>query len=97
MAHLYRASEWEICGRWHVNDVEELATDASKWWTPMRMLGMTPTEYVFMLRDTFHANHFSYTADSDVLIFSFDTQAEARKFKNWLNAQARKRNYICGK
>lgn len=98
MAHLYRMSEWQSgSGRWYVNDVEELTTDASRWWTPVRMLGITFNEYVLMLKDKFNAKHFSYTADVNVLIFSFDTQADARKFKNWINAQARKKQYMCGK
>lgn len=95
MAHLYKASEWEGgSGRWYVNDVEDLAGISGYWWVPMRMLGMTPEEYVFMLRDTFKAGNFHYTAEKNVLIFSFKTQADARKYKNWINAQARKAKYI---
>lgn len=98
MAHLYRMSEWEGCsGHWFVNDLEELSSVSSKWWTPVRMLGMTPNEYVLMLKNKFHANYISYTKESNVLIFSFKTQAEARVFKNYMNKEARKRNYICGK
>lgn len=95
MAHLYKCSEWsDPCGRWYVNDVEELATVSSRWWTPVRMLEMTPEDYVLMLRDKFHANHFHYTKEANVLIFSFDTQADARAYKNWINAEARRRHYV---
>lgn len=97
MAHLYKTVEWQSgSGRWYVNDVQELCTVASRWWTPVRMLKMTPNDYVLMLRDKFKAGDFVYTAEKNVLIFSFDTQADARKYKNWINAQARKANYICG-
>lgn len=97
MAHLYKATEWQNGSCWYVNDVEELASVSSKWWTPLRLLDITVEEFFFLLKDTFNATNFHYNANTNVLMFSFDTQAAARKYKNYINAQARKRNYICGK
>lgn len=96
--HIYKAVEWEGSpNHWYVNDVQELSTNAGKWWMPMRMLQITPEEYVNLLVKRFNANHMFYSYEHDVLTFSFATQQEARKFKNWINAEARKRNFIVGK
>ena len=95
MSHIYEASEWKIGNRWYVNDVKELATSASKWWQPMQMLDMSIEQYTNLLI-SYNAKKITYHKESDVLTFSFDTQSEARKFKNFLNREARKRNWICG-
>ena len=95
MSHIYEASEWKIGDRWYVNDVKELATSASKWWQPMQMLDMSIEQYTNLLI-SYNAKKITYHKESDVLTFSFDTQSEARKFKNFLNREARKRNWICG-
>ena len=96
MSHIYEASEWDIGNKWYVNDVKELATSASKWWQPMRMLGMSVEQYINLLI-SYNAKNLTYYKESDALTFSFDTQSEARKFKNFLNREAKKRNWICGK
>lgn len=93
MAHLYKASEWEDLGRWYVNDVTDSGV-GGKWWTPMRLLGLSPQEYIYLLKDTFHASHFYYKAQFNVLQFSFDTITDARKFKNYINKKAREKNFI---
>ena len=92
MKVLYKASEWQgTSNNWYVNDVSDLTSIRSLWWTPVRMLGITPCEYVLMLKEKFNANRISF---DKILIFSFATQADARKYKNWINAEARKRNFV---
>lgn len=97
MAHLYKAVEWQSgSGRWYVNDVSEPSAVSSCWWTPVRILKITPAEYAKMLVQTFHAVDVKYIEEFNMLIFSFLTQEEARKYKNYINAKARRANYICG-
>ena len=94
MSHLYKATEWEICGNWYCNDTEELGTSiAGKWWVPARILEITLTDYVKMLIDDFKVDKISYNKEADVLIFSWKSQAAMRKYKNWINAQARNKRY----
>lgn len=99
MSHIYKASEWQNgdSGPWYVNDVSELSTTASKWYVPVRILGITPVEYVLLLRDKFNAKRIRYHEPTDVLLFSFDTQADARVYKNWINKKARQSNFMVGK
>ena len=102
MAHLLRYEEWEINGRWYCNDTKELNCKnsvASLWYTPARMLNMELVDYVKMLIEKFEVDHISYSGtqyhDAGVLVYSWNSQAKMRKFKNWINAEARKRNFIC--
>lgn len=101
MAHLLRYEEWEINGNWYCNDTKELSCKdsiASLWYAPVRMLGITPLEYVQLLIEKFEVDSISFSDkhwDYGVLTFSWKSQSKMRKFKNWLNAEARKRNFIC--
>lgn len=95
MAHVYKCSEWSNTnGRWFCGDVEDLANDSNAWWIPCRILGIAPTDFILLLKDTFHASNFSYNINANVLIFSWDKQSDMRKYKNWINDKARKANYI---
>ena len=102
MAHLLRYEEWELNGRWYCNDQHELSCKnsvASLWSTPARMLNMELVDHVKMLIERLEVDPISYGGteyhDAGVLVYSWNSQAKARKFKNWLNAEARKRNFIC--
>lgn len=94
--HRLEYSEWQSGDgrRWYCNDVKELATVASKWWVPARMLGMSLTDYVLLLKDTFHANIEQYYEPTEVLIYSFNNKIDVHKFVLWINNQAKKVNYI---
>ena len=95
MSHLYVTSEWQgASGRWYVNDVTDFTSVACKWWAPVRLLNMTPIEYVLMLKNDFNASDFRYTKEKNVLIFSFATQTDARKYKNFINKKAREKQFI---
>ena len=43
--HLYQMTCWESFGRWHTNDVKNLGGRSAKWYTPMRILGISVEEY----------------------------------------------------
>ena len=95
MSHLYKSTEWQdATGNWLVNDTTSMTSIAIKWWVPMRMLNLTPEDYIRLLKDKFHVNYMKYVKDADLLIFSFATQEDERKNKNWINKEARNRNYI---
>ena len=56
------------------------------------MLQMDPAEYVKMLIEDYHAE-VTYFADKSVLLMSWKSQAECRKFKNWVNRRARETQF----
>lgn len=96
MAHLFKMTEWEsgAGGIWYCGDVEDLGNNSGAWWIPARMLGMSLTDYVEMLINTFKVDKISYNRETNVLIYSWKNQAAMRKYKNWINAAARKANFI---
>ena len=51
-------------------------------------------EYVNLLITKFKPDNISYNQEKNVLIYSWKKQSDMRKFKNWLNAEARKKNFI---
>ena len=92
--HLLRYNEWEQSGYWYCNDTKELAGSAGLWWIPARLLGITPAEYVELLIKRFKPDKIKYYQEQDVLIYAWKSQTAMRKFKNWLNAEARKKNFV---
>ena len=102
MAHLLRYEEFELNGRWYCNDTKELNRKdsvASLWYTPARMLNMELADYVKMLIERFEVDHISYGGteyhEAGVLVYSWDSQAKMRVFKNFINKKARELNFIC--
>lgn len=93
--HIMRYEEWELNGRWYCNDTSDIAHDSCMWWLPCRMLGIAPAAFVKLLVDKFHCNHIEWSdrPKNGLLCYSWDKQSEMRQFKNWLNAEARKRNF----
>jgi hypothetical protein len=92
---LLRYSEWgDNETGWLCNDVSDLCSVRAKWWVPARMLNISPAEYVQLLIERFHPDRIKYFEDTDVLVYSWKRIDDMRKFKNWLNAEARKRNFI---
>lgn len=95
MAHLYKISEWQGgSGKWYCNDVTDLAGVSGKWWVPARMLGIPLTDYILLLKDQFNATIVEYYEPTDILIFHWEKQTDCHKYVLWINAQARKINYM---
>ena len=94
MAHLYKLSEWEICGSWYCGDVEELGKGSNYWWLPARMLGMTPADYIKWVIDNFKPDNVRHSEDCSYVGWSWKSQTEVRKFKNQMNALARKHSFM---
>lgn len=88
---ILKYSEWsDGIGNWYVNDTSDLLSPRALWWAPARMLNISPVEYVQLLIENFHPDTIKYSLEYDVLIYSWKSIEQARKFKNWINAQARK-------
>ena len=94
MAHIYKADLWECNDNYYVSDVSDLAASSGTWWYVPNLLSLSPVEYVKLLINKFHATKISYSIESDVLIFSFSTLEDARKYKNYVNKQARDKKFI---
>ena len=47
-----------------------------------------------MLVEKYKPDYISYNSETNVLVYSWVDQAAMRKFKNAINAESRKRNYM---
>lgn len=94
MKRLLKYSEWQDSfGNWYCNDVSDPAGIAGLWWTPARMLGISPVDFVALLIDRFAPDYIHYNEEKDVLTYSWRSITAQRKFKNWLNAEVRKHQF----
>lgn len=94
-AKLLKYVEWQDgSGYWLCNDTSDPCSPRFLWWAPARMLGISPADYVKLLIEKFHPDRIKYNQEANVLIYSWKNINHMRLFKNWLNAEARKHNYI---
>lgn len=93
--HLYKVVCWQSGQYWHCNDIKNMSGRSAKWYTPMRILGLTVEEYVDLLINKFNAKALRYYAPTDYLGFHFETEKEAKAFCNYINKEARRKNYNC--
>ena len=95
--HLYSATEWELNGVWHVNDVEDLAGMSGLWWIPCRILDISPLDYVKKLIDDFNAINIEYIHNEDfskdLLTFAFKKNSEAVKYRKFINQKAKDKQF----
>ena len=95
MSHLLKFTVWEQNGKWHCNDVSDLGHGSGYWWHSARMLGISLTDYVLLLKDEFHAVNFSFP-NQKILLWDWQSYTDCSRFANFINKEARKRKYfIC--
>ena len=95
MTHLYKSSEWQgSSGKWYCNDVSDLAGISGKWWVPARLLNISLTDYILLLKEKFNATIELYNEDTDVLIFYWDKYSDCHRYMLWINAEARKKKFF---
>ena len=95
MKHILKYVEWEDgWGNWYCNDTSDLVGSASVWDTPAKMLNLSPSAYVEMLITKFKPDRVAFDQESKVLVYSWKNQVAMRKFKNWINAEARKHQFF---
>lgn len=98
MAHIYKETVWQSpTGRWHSGDVEELGKGSGKWWIPCRILDIAPVDFIYLLKDTFNASNFSYKKETNVLLYSWEKEEDAKRYRKYINDKAKlKKVVICG-
>jgi hypothetical protein len=52
MAHQYKVSKWKSgSDHWYCNDVTKLSEISAKWWIPARLLNISLTDYILLLKN----------------------------------------------
>lgn len=89
---LFRMEEWQSpTGYWYCEHVASFSKTVQLWVCPARILGMPADEYVKWMIETYKPDKIHW--NGELFTFSWKSQAQMRKFKNYINAQSRKVNY----
>lgn len=94
MAHILKLTEWESVSGWHTNDISDLANGSGNWWNIPRMLGISLTDYILLLKNKFNATNFVYFINENVLLWSWPSYMDCHKFTLYINKEAKKRNFL---
>lgn len=91
---LFKVTEWQAAsGNWYCGCVDNLAGDSGAWYLPARILNISPAAFIELLVTKFKPDDIWYSKEKCVLVYSWKSQAKMRVYKNWLNAEARKKNF----
>ena len=91
---LYKSEEWQSAtGYWHCNCTSNLANNSGAWYLPARILGITPADFITLLLTKYKPDKFYFDKDTCFCNWSWKSQSDMRKYKNMINAEARKKNF----
>lgn len=96
MSHILKYTEWESVTGWHCGDISDLAHGSNYWWIPARLLNISVTDYILLLKDKFKAKNFYYSKDKNVLLWTWESYNDCHQFCLYINKIAKnKKFFIC--
>ena len=91
---LYKMTEWEsLSSGWYCGCVDNLGGGSNLWYLPARILDISPAEFIELLVTKYKPDNIWYSKENCILCYSWKDQSKMRKFKNDMNAAARKKNF----
>ena len=87
----YFNDEWETASGWVCGNTSDLGNGSNIWWHFPRLMGWNLDDYIKLLVNKFQVNYIYYNQEYDVLHYAWKSQDAMRKFKNWANAEYRKK------
>ena len=91
---IWKASEWQGgAGDWYCNCVDNLGAGSGLWYIPARILGITPAAFIELLITEYKPDYIFGDKEKCLFFFSWKSQSQMRKYKNMINAEARKKNF----
>lgn len=93
---VYKLSEWQSpSGIWHVAHIDNMRFN--RWWILPQALGISYEDYILMLKEQYHASHFSFCIFEDArnsyLGFGFDVYKDAHQYLLDMNKILRKKGW----
>ena len=93
---VYKLNEWQdASGIWRVAHTDTMKYNC--WWMIPQALGISYEDYIQMLKEQYHASHFSFVTYEDkrnsLLIFGFDNYKDAHNYLLTMNRVFRKLNW----
>ena len=85
---LFHLDEWQSTGTkiWYCEHTGSYPKNVQKWVVPARILGLSVDDFLKMLIKKFKPDHISYRKDGSFVSWGWNSQAEMRKFKNFINS-----------
>lgn len=91
---LYREEEWQGgSGLWYCGHTASFPKDVALWLVPARMMGISADEFLKWLITKHKPDNIYHNEDCSFVGWSWKSQAAMRKYKNEINALARKLNF----
>lgn len=96
MSHLLKYTEWQSgTGDWYTGDVSKLSEDSNAWWHVPRMLNISLTDYILLLKDKFHAVDFKFFPENNcLLLWRWKNYNDCHNFTLFVNREAKKRKFF---
>ena len=92
---LYHLDEWQSTGTkiWYCEHTSSYPQGVQKWVVPARILGLSVDDFLRMLIKDFKPDVITVKKDGSFVSWGWSKQSEMRKFKNFINSEARKKNF----
>lgn len=92
---LYHLDEWQSTGTkiWYCEHTSSYPQGVQKWVIPARVLNMSVDDFLRMLIKDFKPDVITVKKDGSFVSWGWSKQSEMRKFKNFMNSEARKKNF----
>lgn len=92
---LYKLEEWQGgSGLWYCEHTSSFPKNIQKWVVPARLLGMPADQFLKWLIENYHPDVINHNDDYSYVGWAWKDQSSMRKFKNYINAEARKKNFM---
>lgn len=90
--HILQFDELESCGQWSCISIKDVGRIGNQWYTPARALGMELSDFVELIVRKFSPDRISFSdvPPNGLLLFSWESQTQMRKYKNWINKELRR-------
>lgn len=92
---LYRLEEWQgSSGLWYCEHTSTVSDKITKWIVPARLLGMDPADFIQWLIKEYKPDVIHHNEDCSFVSWAWNNQTQMRKYKNYINAVSRKKNFM---
>lgn len=91
---IYKLEEWQgSSGLWYCEHISSSPKGVMKWVVPSRILGIPADEFIKWLIKEYKPDEIFHNEDCSFVGWAWKSQSAMRKYKNAMNALARKKNF----
>lgn len=97
MSHIMKFTEWQDpIGYWHTGDINGLPQGSNYWYNVPRMLEMSLTDFILLLKNEYHITKFLFDEKSGFLTWRWNNYNDCHRYTLFVNREAKKRNFYVG-